>query len=87
MLDAHVALFAVLLVLVSVPAGLSSIAALRQNRWTGRDVVLAMSASGLVFCCIAGLYGALYRNSFVQEASVAIGALVLFTGFLTSLFS
>lgn len=87
MATTHVILFAVLLVGVAVPAGFSSLSAIGKNEWTGRNVVAAMTAYGMVFCCIAGLYGALYDDSFVQEFAVTAAGLVLFTGLITSVFT
>ena len=83
MFNTHIALFGVLLAIASVVVVLSVLESIRRPEAGGHSVIIAMTATGVAFCCGAGLYGALYAAAYVQEIAVTTGALVLFVGLLT----
>ena len=87
MVYAHVILFAAVLAAMSLLAAYSSFGSIRKGGWNGRSLVIAMTAYGISFCCIAGLYGALYQNPFVQEFAVTTAGAVLFVGLITYIFT
>ena len=84
MFNTHIALFGVLLAIASVVVVLSVLDSIRTPEAGGHGVIVAMTATGVAFCCGAGLYGAFYEVAYVQEIAVTTGALVLFVGFLTA---
>ena len=82
MINTHVALFGVLLAIASAMVVLSVLDMIRTPEAGGHGVIVAMTATGKAFCCGAGLYGAFYNASYVQEIAVMTGAVILFVGFL-----
>ena len=76
----HVALFGILLAIASLVAVLSVLETIRRPEAGGHGVRVAMTSTGVAFCCGASLYGALYDAPYLQEIAVTTGALVLFVG-------
>ena len=85
MFHTHVVLFSGLIAMTSVVVALSILDVTRKPEAAGTGLITGMTAAGLGFCSGAGLYGALYNAAYVQEISVTMAAVVLFTGLLTAL--